>query len=151
MELPTIIKDTREHEGYGYNFRASSNCAGMIVEKLDTGDYAIKDYLDLIVIERKKSIIEMCNNFGKKRKQFENELKRMENIKFKYIVVEDYWSSIKHPKFTTLKYNMILGSIISFELKYGVHFIFAGNKNMAQDITRSLLIKAWKYRQEGIV
>jgi len=149
--LPTIVKDTREHDGHGFNFRASASCSGMIREKIDAGDYGIKEYPDLIVIERKQSVTELCGNFGKNRKRFERELERMEDITFKYIVIEDYWSSVKKPKYTKMRYAAILGSIVSIELKYGIHFIFAGNAKMAQDISRSLLIKAWKYREEGIV
>lgn len=148
-KLPTIIRDTREHKGHGFYFKKSSTCAGMIEQKLDSGDYGLLEYPDLIVIERKQNVIELCNNLGKNRDRFERELERMEGIKFKYIIVEDYWSSTKKPKYTKMSYNAILGSIVSLELKYGVHFIFAGK--MAQEIARKLLVKSWEYREKGVV
>lgn len=145
-DLPTIVRDSREKPSHGFHFRASKTCAGMVVEKLDAGDYAIKDWPNLIVIERKNSITELCGNLGKNRARFERELERMKDVKFKYVVVEDYWSSIKNPKYTKMRYASILGSIASIEIKYGVHFIFAGK--MGQEISRALLLKAWKYREE---
>ena len=36
----TVIKDTREQEGY--YFSKFNTCAGMIDQKLDTGDYTIQ-------------------------------------------------------------------------------------------------------------
>lgn len=139
--------DTREKSPY--KFRASKNCAGCETEKLDYGDYQVKGLPSLIVIERKNSITELCGNIGKNRDRFERELKRMEEARFRYVIVEDHWSSIWRAKYTKLHPNSILQSIVAFELKYGVHFIFAGNRKQAHQITRSLLIKAHKYWQEG--
>jgi ERCC4-type nuclease len=149
--LPVILRDSREQKGF--SFRKSDNCAGMIVEKLDFGDYAIQEHLDLIIIERKKSICELCTNFGKKRKQFIAEFDRMveANCKFRYVVIEDYWSSISKQKYNRWKPDAILANIHSFELKYSLHFICAGNASMAQKLTRSLLIRAYQYRMEGLV
>lgn len=146
-QLPWIIKDTREQKGF--NFRASANCAGMIEDKLDYGDYALKDHLDLITIERKQNVTELCGNLGKNRDRFERELERMQSTRFRYVVVEDYWSSIKKPKYSRMNPEAVFQSIIALEIKYGVHFIFAGTHEMAQKITRSLLLKAYKYKLEG--
>lgn len=146
MKKVIIIKDTREKRGY--NFSASKNCDGMVVEKLDFGDYAIKDHLDLIVVERKSSVIELCNNLGVSRDRFERELQRMidAGVKRKYIVVEDYWSSTtRKQKFTRMSPNSVFESIIALMVKYDVHFIFAGKRELAQRITRSLLVKAYRH------
>ena len=150
MNKPTILIDTREQ--MPYSFRASVNLEGVEVIKLDFGDYAVKDELDLITIERKKSVIELCGNIGKNRKRFERELERMQEAKRRIVLVEDYWSSLtKKQRFTRMPPNAVFESIIALELKYGVHFILAGTRPMAQRIARSLLVKAYKYRQEGIL
>lgn len=145
--LPTIIVDSRENKPYA--FRKSKNCAGCEIGKLDYGDYQIKDMPDLIAIERKQNITELCGNLGKNRKRFERELERMSAAKFRYVIVEDYWSSIWRAHYTRMHPNSIFQSIISLELKYGVHFIFAGTREMAHQITRSLLLKSFKYRMDG--
>ena len=151
MDLPTIIRDSREKPEHGYKFIKCETCLGMEIAKLDFGDYAIKGHLDLIVIERKQSVCELTNNIGKDRDRFESELQRMVNagVKFRFVVVEDYYSSIFHQKFTRMHPNAIFESIHSLEIKYNVHFIFAGTAEMGHKIVRSLLLKAHKYRQEG--
>ena len=44
----TVIRDTREQEGY--YFSEYGACAGMIEQKLDTGDYAIAGMEDKVCI-----------------------------------------------------------------------------------------------------
>lgn len=153
MDLPTVLRDTREKEGHGYRFIKCDTCAGMEVAKLDFGDYAIKGHLDLIVIERKQSVSELTNNLGKERERFEAELQRIVNagVKFRFVIVEDYYSSIFRQSYSHMHPNAIFESIHALEIKFNIHFIFAGNAEMAHKITRSLLLKAHKYRQEGLV
>jgi len=144
-DLPIIVRDTREQQGF--KFVASKTCAGMVEKKLDYGDYAIEDHLDLICIERKASVLELCTNFGKNRKRFTKEMQRMvdSGVKRKYIIVEDSWGSVfTKQRFTKMSPNSIFGSIISFMIKYDINFIFAENRDMAHKITRSLIIKAWE-------
>jgi len=149
-EKPIIIVDTREKDPY--KFRASASCDGYELSKLDTGDYSIKGYESLITIERKNSINELCLNLGKHRQRFEAELERMKDIEKKYVIVEDTWDSIfEYKKFTQMKGSVIFNSIIALSLRYDVPFIFAGNKKMAQAITRTLLIKAYNYRVAGTI
>lgn len=145
--LPVIIIDSREKSPYKFN--KCKTCDGAEVAKLDYGDYQLKGLPDLIAIERKKNVVELCGNLGKQRERFERELQRMQAAKFRFIVVEDYWSSIFRLKYSRVHPNALFESIMALELKYGVHFIFAGNRAMAHKITRSLLLKAYKYRNEG--
>ena len=148
---PTIIIDSREKDPF--RFRASASLEKAEVAKLDAGDYAIKGMEDLITIERKQSVTELAGNFGRNRDRFEREMDRMQSIKFKYVVVEDHWSSLngKLVKYSKMSAKAVFESITTFALKYGVHFIFAGNKKQAQAITRSLLIRAYKLRMDGEV
>jgi ERCC4-type nuclease len=147
-ELPLIIIDQREQEPY--SFRRSKNCLGGVCGfRLMYGDYQLFGYPDLIAIERKHNVTELCGNLGKNRKRFERELERMQNAQFRYVIVEDYWSSIWRAKYTRMHPNAIFQSIIALELKYGVHFTFTGNRKIAHQLTRSLLLKAHKYCAEG--
>ncbi len=149
MNLPTIIKDTREKSGF--NFKASKNCAGMIDEKLDFGDYAIKDHLDIVVVERKASVTELCNNIGRERDRFIRELQRIvdSGVKRKYVVIEDHYSSIFRQRYTQINPTAIFESIIGFQVEYDIPFLFAANKQNAHRVTRSLLLKAYKYHCQG--
>jgi len=148
---PTILIDSREKEPF--RFRASANLAGTEVCKIDAGDYSIKGHEDLICIERKQSVTELAGNLGKHRARFERELERMQSCKFKYIIIEDHWSSLmgKSIKYSRMKPKSVFESLIAFGLQYGVHYIFAGNKKQAQTITRSILVRAYRYRMDGSV
>ena len=153
-QLPTIVRDTREKPEHGFRFVASKNCAGMVEEKLDFGDYAIKDHPSLIAIERKASVIELCGNLGKHRDRFERELQRMVDagVKRKYIIVEEPIKNVlKRQRFSKMHPNSIFGSIMALQVKYNIAFIFADNHDLAHRITRSLLLNAWKYHCEGIL
>ena len=82
----TVIRDTREQEGY--YFSEFNTCAGMIDQKLDTGDYSIQGMEDKICIERKGCVEELAQNLGSKKHAFINEINRMEDFPHKYIVLE---------------------------------------------------------------
>lgn len=148
---PTIIVDSREKEPF--RFRASATLEGTETAKLDAGDYSIKGMEDLISVERKQSVTELAGNFGRNRARFEREMERMQDVKFRYVIVEDHWSSLngKLVKYSKMSAKAVFESITTFELKYGIHFIFAGNKKQAQAITRSLLIRAYRLRMDGEV
>lgn len=150
-EKALIIRDTREQNGWRFN--KSSWCSGIIDNCLKFGDYSIKDHEDLIIIERKNSVSELCSNIGKNRKRFERELQgiKEKGIKFKYVLVEDYYSSIYNQKFSSIKPTVIWESIFALQIKYEIPFIFAGTRKMARDIARTLLKRAYLYRLEGIV
>ena len=140
--VPLILVDTREQKPF--LFRKSKNCAGTLKSTMQAGDYCIDGHPDLIVIERKQSMDELARNLGKHRARFIKELKIMSEFKYKFVIVEDLWLSITDPGHSTVHYNSLLGSILSFNLRYGVQFIFAGNRRWAQRITRGLLIKAYE-------
>lgn len=82
----TVIKDTREQDGWF--FTKYDRCEGMEVGTLHTGDYTLKDYEDIICIERKASVSEIAINLGKKKQAFYNEMERMTDFKFRYILLE---------------------------------------------------------------
>ena len=149
MNLPIILVDTREQKPY--HFKSCATCSGSLVIKLDYGDYQLKDMQDLIVIERKQSIDELANNLGKDRARFERELERMQECQFKFIIIEDYWSSIWRRSYTKMNPNAIFESIIALELKYDTRFCFVGNRENGHRITRALLLRAYKYRKNGII
>ena len=68
----TIIKDTREQDGYTFESSSSRyhTCNGMISRKLDTGDYSIEGLEDKLCIERKASVVEFANNVGHAQVRF---------------------------------------------------------------------------------
>lgn len=151
----TVIRDTREHPGHGYIFKATATCTGTVVQKLDFGDYSLQvgdvSLEDYVIIERKKSIEELCGNLGKNRARFIREMERMAHVHHKFIVVEDYASSVFKRHFSRMSSSSVLGSIVSLMMKYNVQIIFAGNEKFARMIVYKILTKAHDYWIEAQV
>ena len=61
-----VIKDTREQDGWF--FSPYDKCSGMEVGTLNTGDYTLEGFEDVVCIERKASVSEVAMNLRKKKK-----------------------------------------------------------------------------------
>tara|TARA_R110000744_G_scaffold1280_6_gene4527 strand:- start:270 stop:830 length:561 start_codon:yes stop_codon:yes gene_type:complete len=81
-----VIKDTREQDGWF--FSPYDKCSGMEVGTLNTGDYTLEGFEDVVCIERKASVSEIAINLGKKKKPFYNEIERMRDFHFRYLLLE---------------------------------------------------------------
>lgn len=133
----TVIKDTREQEGYF--FKEYNTCAGMIEQKLDTGDYSIQGLEDKICIERKGCVEELAINLGQKKYAFLEEIDRMTKFPHKFLVLEFSLEDLaKFPDETRIP-NKNLSSVkitgkymlkclFEFQLYNDIHILFCGNK-----------------------
>ncbi len=144
----TIIKDTREKEGYF--FVPYQNCLGSVDQKLDTGDYSIVGLEDKICIERKGCVEELAINLGKQKGAFMDEIERMKSFPHKFIVLEFTAEDlVKFPDNTRIpnknktdlkitgKY--MLKCLMEFQLYNDIHILFCGNKNTAFVVVNSIL------------
>lgn len=138
----TIITDSREQlplQFPGYDIS---------IAKLDTGDYTIQGYENILCIERKGSLAEIYKNFTEKR--FWAELVRMAPFKHKFLVIEctfndiaaipyslglpkSAWSQLK------LTPQYITKCVGDIQIKYGVDVIFAGDRDTASDIIINIM------------
>lgn len=146
--LFTVVKDTREQDGYF--FKEYSPCAGMVQEKLDTGDYSIKGLEDKLCIERKGCVEELAMNLGSKKYAFLNEIERMAIIPHKFIVLEfSAEDLIKFPEETRIPIKnkasvkitgkYMLKCLVEFQIYNNVHVLFCGNKLNAFITVSSIL------------
>lgn len=144
----TVVKDTREQDGYF--FSEFNTCAGMIEEKLDTGDYSIKGMEDKICIERKGCVEELAVNLGQKKHAFLAEIERMEPFPHKFIVLEfSLEDLIKFPDETRIPVKnkaalkitgkYMLKCLFEFQLYNNVQILFCGNKYNAFLAVSSIL------------
>ena len=148
----TIIKDTREQEGY--TFEASSSryhvCKGMVTRKLDTGDYSIEGLEDKLCIERKASVVEFANNIGHDQARFMREIERMQEIPHRYMVFEfslsdlmnfPEGSGIPESDWGKLKVTnrFMLKMIMEFQMNHGIHVMFCDSKKNAKWAVLSLI------------
>lgn len=143
-----VIKDTREQDGY--YFKAHNTCAGMIDQKLDTGDYSIQGLEDKICIERKGCVEELAMNLGQKKYTFLDEIARMSSFPHKFLILEfsledlvkfpdETRIPIKNKSLVKITGKYMLKCLCEFELYNNVHVIFCGNKYNAFIMVSSIL------------
>jgi ERCC4-type nuclease len=143
----TVIKDTREQDGW--YFSEYDKCAGMEVKGLNTGDYTIKGYEDIVCIERKGCTSEIAMNLGRKKAPFQAEMERMKDFPFAFIICEFSMSDLlrypegsrvpKHRKSqvkVTGKY--LLKSMIEFQVWYDTKILFCDDKRNAFIVCNSI-------------
>jgi len=144
----TVIKDTREKEGY--YFSEVQNCKGMIEKKLDTGDYTLLGFEDKICIERKGCVEELAINLGQQKYAFLAEIERMKPFEHKFLVLEFTLEELlkfpdntripeKNKKTIKITGKYMLKCLMEFQIHDGVHILFCGNKYNAFLIVNSLL------------
>ena len=158
----TVVKDSREQDGYTFNRYTSRyhECKGMVVRKLDTGDYSIEGLEDKVCIERKGRISELAINLGKDKHRFMREIERMKEFPFKFLVLEfsledvmsfpegsdipdENWNSLK----ITNKY--MLKMLIEFQMYDDIHVIFCDSKKNAKLVVSSILKRVNEYYSIG--
>lgn len=98
-----VLRDTGEHKGHGWLFPQSDSCAGTVERNLFTADYSLEGCYDnkLFCIERKGGVAEFVANITNKEKwdDFKQELERMEEFRFPFIICEFPFSLIEqYPK-----------------------------------------------------
>ena len=143
-----VIKDTREQSGY--YFSKYGTCAGMVEQKLDTGDYAIQGMEDKCCIERKGSVEELAINLGQKKHAFLNEIDRMKPFPHKFLVLEFTLEDLvnfpdntripeKQKSSIKITGKYMLKCLMEFLLHDDVHILFCGNKHNAFLTVSSIL------------
>lgn len=138
----TVIVDTREQQPY--HFKEEKNIQ-IVKEKLDSGDYALKGHTDKIIIER-KTLTDLFVVIGNGRNRFKNELERLKNsCEFPILLIEgsvsDIFDKFALPYNSKIHPNSVIGSLISWSVKFGVQIIFAGNRAKGELITAKYLTK----------
>ena len=155
LVLPTytVIRDTREQEGHGWTFsthhpdRRPPNCDGMIVDTLQTGDYSLVGYTDILAIERKANFAELWGNYSSaKRKAFEAEMARMSEMKYPYMIIESSLTpdimELSPPQFQKgVPGKAMVRWLMNLTVKYGIRIIPAGDcgRKIAQMICEEVV------------
>ncbi len=163
----TVIRDTREQLGHGWNFpshlpdRRPPRCDGTVVETLQTGDYSLVGYTDLLAIERKNDFSELWGNYSsKKRPAFEAEMERMSKFKYPYIIIESSLNpdimELSPPQFTKgVPGKSLVRWLMYVSVKYGVRIMPAGacGRRIAQMICEEVVRiekDRWVYQEPKV-
>lgn len=125
-----ILIDTREQLPWEFKGYKTSP------KGLKTGDYSLRfldqDFDDDIILER-KSLDDFVGCCGMQRERFERELERSMEIPHFFVIIEGSWKEIEMGYYhSKINPNSVIGSILSWQIKYGCHIILAENRTRAK-------------------
>lgn len=153
LPLPfTIIIDGREKAPYtftGLRADADKQCRPLAVPTqwgyLDAGDYSIAGMESLVAVER-KSLEDLYSTLGQHRTRFEAEHERLASLTFAAVVIEADWPKIlrRPPERSRLLPKTVFRTAMSWTVRYGVPWIAAGDRRLAEITTFELLRKFWQ-------
>lgn len=111
---------------------------------LHDGDYTIGGFENSFAIERKSS--DLFPYLTSEREKTKAKLVRLLDYEFKAIVIEFEEAELYSPKlFTEISPEVIRQSLVSFEIKYGIH-IFYGNREALERKVLDWMIYFWKFK-----
>lgn len=140
-----VLVDTRENANKHIISFFDQNNIKYESKKLDFGDYSFKvipnkiitkiaNFENILCIERKNSLSEICLNFTKKREQFINEFERAKKKNAKMnLMIEDengFENIIEGRYISKMNRNSLRGSLMSFIDRYNCCLNFV-NKEYA--------------------
>jgi DNA excision repair protein ERCC-4 len=133
-----ILVDSREQAPYDFaKFGAVSGAA-----TLPAGDYSLPGFEDRAAIERKTLNDLVGCLMGKDRTRFERELARARHYELFCVVLEAALADVSQGKYRSdMRPQAALQSIITFQVRYRVPFVWAGNRAGAEYCTYWLLSK----------
>lgn len=156
---PTIIIDTREKPAnrlFAVNPAGDKDVAAYVEEKVDAGDYTVKEIEGLVVVEKKQDGKELYNNCILQKDVFMRSVERMRAFKHKYIILQQTypefldprnWAPIMpFPKRLSM-IAMVESWLISLSQTEGINFVFAG-KQHAPRIAKKILIKTYEWERK---
>lgn len=143
----TIIVDTREQIPWEFGYHETAK------KKLDTGDYSIEGFENILAIERKKSVSEIATNLSESR--FKDVLLRLSKIKHPYMVFEfsldDVYnfpvgSDIPKRMWDKLKIsgNYIIKRLVEIQLEYNIQIVFCDDPSNAERFSVSLMKRIYE-------
>ena len=141
----TISIDDREKQPY--RFERSQ------VVRMETGDYGIAEAPLLATIDRKNPA-DAVGTVIQNRRRFVRELERMQEYSFRAIVIEASLEEMLAPyKHSKANPRSVVQSYLAFQVRYGVHVIWAGSRQLGRATTLRLLEWAWleRCKEQGII
>ncbi len=133
-----IIIDTREQLPFTFDrYEVETEVNGLPI-----GDYSVPGFADKVAVERKslEDIIGCLKDKGRDR--FEKELSKAQPYELFAVVCEASWKDLAQGNYRSeMKPQAVCQSVITFQVRYGVPFIWAGSRAAAEYITYSLLQK----------
>lgn len=161
LETLTLIVDTREHDTIYFRRRMKQIGFPYIRRKLDFGDYSMKcitgegeelDFSNLIAIERKMSLDELCQCYTRERPRFQREFERAKEAGAKiYLLVENgTWEKALEGNYRSrMNPKAFLGSLFAWLVRYDCQVIFCEARSSGR-LIHEILYREVKERLEGM-
>lgn len=145
----TVIVDTREQTPFHFLNIDPWSIVPLTHVALSTGDYSMRGYESRVTIER-KSISDFLSSIIGDRARFEREFERMAAMEFAAVVVEGELSEVLEHSRSKTKINTdsILGTLDSWRIRYGVHWVFCMGRRHAEINTLTMLYQFWRNEQK---
>jgi ERCC4-type nuclease len=142
-EQMIIVIDTREQLPYDFPCRT-------IRAKLDSGDYSILGYETQIAVERKQ-VAELFTCFGRERDRFEREFQRLQHYRRALVMIEGSFEecAIVPSSRSAVPPAVVINSLLSWYVRYGVAHVFAGSRPNAEACTYRILEHFFCQQIEG--
>lgn len=140
----TIICDTREQNPYDFKrFQVEVTRAG-----LKTGDYSLPGLEALAAVER-KALDDLISCLTVGRDRFERELDRARGMACFAVVVESSMEDVaRHRYASRMDPHAALQSVLAFQVRYNVPFIWAGSRQGGEYVTHWMLQKFRREHQD---
>lgn len=131
-----IVIDTREQKPYKFGKIPT------ITKCLNSGDYSVSGMEELVLVERKSQFDFYGSVTGKARQRFYRMLDRAEKCLFKGLVIECDELDVLSPEssFSGISKNSVYATIISLEIKRGLHVYYGNRRSCALKIANWLLV-----------
>jgi len=143
--LPPIVVDSREQRPYDFTrFNAQVVRAG-----LKTGDYSLMGLETVVAVER-KALDDLVGCLTVGRDRFERELVRAKDLACFAVVVEASMEDVaRHRYKSRMAPDAAIQSVLAFQVRYGVPFVWADCRNRGEYVTHSILQKYWRESRYG--
>lgn len=133
-----LLIDSREQLAYSFE---RFDAVKTEVTGLPIGDYSLPGFEDKVSIER-KTLEDLVGCLGKGRKRFERELSKSRHYELFVVIIEANMEAVKLGRYRSqINPHSALQSIVTFQIRYGTPFIWAGSREGGEYITFSLLQK----------
>lgn len=138
--LPRIAIDTREQLRYQFDGYESYRTT------LQTGDYSLEGYTDVLAVERKNKS-DAWAMLTESRKRFERCLERLSLLDRAAIVIECSMAEFCEPPVQVKRVNAAtaMGSYISWSTKWRIPVFFAENRQWGERVTLRILAAYYKH------
>ena len=133
-----ILIDTREQLPFTFTgYEVDPEPAALPV-----GDYSLPGFEDKAAIERKSLEDLISCLMGSNRDRFERELARGRSYEAFVVVIEGSMVDVSEGRYrSAMQPHAAMQSVLTFQVRYRVSFVWAGNRAGAEYVTHGLLSK----------